>query len=102
MTTNVTQFFREQPHFDALRDTVLPPLIARIKTGGRIRIWSAGCSSGQEPYSIAMTLLGLMPDATARDVDFVATDIDLNMVRAGQAGIYANVSDRHLPRHLRF
>ena len=50
LTTNVSSFFRESHHFDMLRSTVLPPLIDRAKSGGRVRLWSAGCSSGQEPY----------------------------------------------------
>ncbi|WP_313059668.1 CheR family methyltransferase, partial [Agrobacterium cavarae] len=55
LTTNFTRFFRENHHFDHLRDEVLPGLIARAKSGGRVRVWSAACSDGQEPYSIALT-----------------------------------------------
>ena len=63
LTTNVTRFFREPHHFDHLKDRVLPPLLANARRGGQVRIWSAGCSNGQEPYSIALTILSLMPDA---------------------------------------
>jgi chemotaxis protein methyltransferase CheR len=54
-----------------------------------VRIWSAACSSGQEPYSIALTILGLLPDAARYDVKVLATDIDPNMVAAGRAGRYS-------------
>jgi chemotaxis protein methyltransferase CheR len=88
LTTNVTRFFREPHHFDHLRTDVLPPLLAAAQKGGRVRIWSAACSSGQEPYSVALTILGLLPDAGRFDVRVLATDIDPNMVAAGRAGRY--------------
>jgi chemotaxis protein methyltransferase CheR len=53
LTTNFTRFFRENHHFEHLRDDVLPGLIARAKSGGRVRIWSAACSDGQEPFDCA-------------------------------------------------
>jgi chemotaxis protein methyltransferase CheR len=90
LTTNVTRFFREPHHFDHLRTTVLPPLLAAAQKGGRVRIWSAACSSGQEPYSIALTILGLLPDAGRYDVKVLATDIDPNMVATGKAGEYSD------------
>jgi len=89
LTTNVTRFFREPHHFDHLRDKVLPPLLAAAKAGGKIRIWSAACSSGQEPYSAAMTILSLAPDAANLDIKILATDIDPNMVADARTGIYA-------------
>lgn len=89
LTTNVTRFFREPHHFDHLRDRVLPPLLDGVRRGGKVRIWSAACSSGQEPFSIAMTILSLMPDAAQRDVKVLATDIDPNMVAEGRGGAYA-------------
>jgi chemotaxis protein methyltransferase CheR len=89
LTTNVTRFFREPHHFDHLRETVLPPLLAAAKAGGKIRLWSAACSSGQEPYSAAMTILALAPEAASLDIKILATDIDPNMVADARAGIYA-------------
>ena len=68
LTTNFTRFFRENHHFDHLRDNVLPELLHRAKMGGRVRIWSAASSDGQEPYSIALTVLSLMPNVA--DYDF--------------------------------
>lgn len=88
LTTNVTRFFREPHHFDHLRTDVLPRLLQRAKAGGRVRMWSSACSSGQEPYSIAMTLLSLMPDAGQYDIRILATDIDPNMVREAARGCY--------------
>lgn len=90
LTTNVTRFFREPHHFEHLRTDVLPPLIAAAKKGGRVRIWSAACSSGQEPYSIALTILSMLPEVERYDLKVLATDIDPNMVAMGRAGIYSD------------
>ncbi len=88
LTTNVTRFFREPHHFDHLRDHVLPPLLDAARDGARVRIWSSACSSGEEPYSIALTLLDLFPEAGRYDVRILATDIDPNVVNTARAGIY--------------
>jgi len=88
LTTNVTHFFREKHHFDTLRSRALPPLIARARAGERIRIWSAGSSNGQEAFSIAMVLAELAPDHEALDIRILATDIDPQVIAAGQAAIY--------------
>lgn len=88
LTTNVTRFFREGHHFDQLRDAILPDLIAKAKSGGRVRIWSAGCSSGEEPYSIAMTALSAFPGIEATNFRILATDIDRNVLGIGRAGRY--------------
>ncbi len=88
LTTNVTRFFREPHHFEHLKTVVLPPLLDAAKRGGRVRIWSAACSKGHEPYSMAMTVLSLMPDAAERDVRILASDIDPNVVEEGRAGRY--------------
>ena len=88
LTTNVTRFFREPHHFDHLRTTVLPPLLAVARAGKRVRLWSAACSNGQEPYSLGLTILDLLPDVADLDVRVLATDIDSDMVALGQAGRY--------------
>lgn len=88
LTTNFTRFFRENHHFDHLRDHVLPDLIARAKSGGRVRIWSAACSDGQEPYSIALTVLGAFPNAADYDFKILATDIDPKILTAARSGVY--------------
>jgi chemotaxis protein methyltransferase CheR len=101
LTTNVTRYFREPHHFDHLRDHVLPPLVERAKRGGRIRLWSAACSNGQEPYSMAITLLSALPDAANLDVKILATDIDPNMIAEGKAGIYREDAVAPVPLDLR-
>ena len=88
LTTNVTRFFREPHHFEHLKTKILLPLVDHARKGKRIRLWSAACSSGQEPYSIALTLLDVMPDALQYDIKILATDIDPNMIKIGQAGAY--------------
>jgi len=101
LTTNVTQFFRESHHFDELRQRILPPLIARARKGQRVRLWSAGCSSGQEAYSMAMTILDQCSDAPALDIKILATDIDPRILYAARAGIYAIDDLPSIPESLR-
>ena len=91
LTTNVTNFFREAHHFQRLSEEVLPTLLDRARKGERVRMWSAGCSSGQEPYSIAMTVLDAMPDAGRLDLRILATDIDSRMISTGKSGIYRDL-----------
>lgn len=88
ITTNVTSFFREQHHFDALRRDILPQLIDQARSGRRIRLWSAGCSTGEEPYSLAMTILDVCPDVSKLDILILATDIDANVINHARAGCY--------------
>lgn len=88
LTTNFTRFFRENHHFEHLRDEVLPGLIARAKSGGRVRIWSAASSDGQEPYSIALTVMSLLPNAVDYDFRILATDIDPKILALARAGAY--------------
>jgi len=88
ITTNLTAFFRENHHFEFLANTVIPELIEKKSHNKRIRIWSAGCSTGEEPYSIAMILKEFLPDFEQWDVKILATDLDANVVAQGQSGIY--------------
>lgn len=101
LTTNVTRFFREKHHFEHLRDKVLPGLIDEARRGGRVRLWSAGCSSGEEPYSIGLTLLEAMPDAARFDIRILATDIDTQVLARGRAGLYPDASVALVDRRLR-
>ncbi|MEM1429512.1 MAG: protein-glutamate O-methyltransferase [Pseudomonadota bacterium] len=88
LTTNVTSFMREEHHFRTLKEDVLPALAETARAGGRVRLWSAGCSSGQEPYSIAMTILDCIPDAPSLDVRVLATDIDAKILSRAREGEY--------------
>jgi chemotaxis protein methyltransferase CheR len=83
ITTNFTRFFREPHHFEFLQDLVRSHASTR-----RLRIWSAGCSTGEEPYSIAMTLLDSISDASAWDIKILATDLDNNALQIASNAIY--------------
>jgi len=87
LTTNLTSFFRESHHFDYLKEDLLPKLRFANDSSKKLRIWSAGCSIGQEVYSIAITLkqCGLPSNW---DIKLLATDLDSNVVETGKAGIY--------------
>jgi chemotaxis protein methyltransferase CheR len=101
LTTNVTGFFREALHFEHLAAQVLPALITEARQGGRVRLWSAGCSSGEEPYSIALTILSLFPDAARYDLKILATDIDTQVLAAGRAGRYSDAAAARIDPTLR-
>lgn len=88
LTTNVTHFMREEHHFRMLRETVLPPLLEACRSGRRLRLWSAGCSAGQEPYSLAFTLLALCPEAARLDIRILATDVDPEILDRARRGEY--------------
>lgn len=84
LTTHVSHYFREPHHFQTLRERVLPPLIERARRGGRVRLWSAGCARGQEAYSIALTLIDMMPEAPRFDIRILATDLDPAVIAAAR------------------
>lgn len=88
VTTNVTGFFREEHHFRHLAETALPPLVARARAGGRVRIWSSACSTGEEVWSIAATLRRLCPDAGTLDLRVLASDVDRKALATAEAGRY--------------
>lgn len=89
ITTNLTSFFREPHHFDHLRDALLIPMQNRPPSQRRLRIWSAGCSTGEEPYSIAITILESVPDIERWDIRILATDLDSDVVEKARRGVYA-------------
>ena len=89
VTTNKTEFFREPHHFEFLRQQMLPALEQRARAGRkRLRIWSAGCSTGEEPYSIAMVVREWLGARTDWDVRILASDIDTNVLHAAALGCY--------------
>jgi chemotaxis protein methyltransferase CheR len=97
MTTNVTRFFREPHHFEHFKSEVLPGLVAAARRGARLRLWSAGCSSGEEPYSLALTLIAHMPDAPEHDILILASDIDSEMIARAKTGTYAKARLADIP-----
>ena len=88
ITTNLTHFFREGHHFDLLKSDIFPGLSRKQPRGKRLRIWSAGCSTGEEPYSIAITMLNSFPGIASWDSKILATDLDTNVLEHCKAGRY--------------
>ena len=98
VTTNLTRFFRNQPHFDALVNYVIPNIIAEKKALGvdkTIRIWSAGCSTGEEPYTIAMIMKEICPPGW--NFQITASDISLKSLMTAQQGFYSDAKVDGIP-----
>jgi chemotaxis protein methyltransferase CheR len=96
LTTNKTSFFRESEHFDFLRSEVFP----RLKAGRPLRVWSAGCSFGKEPYTIAMLMREDVPDLDRRDARVLATDISARALAVARAGLYEAEIEAEIPAPL--
>lgn len=88
ITTNLTAFFREKHHFDYLSQQLVPALLQQHDHDKRIRIWSAGCSTGEEPYSLAITLYEAVPDIDKWDIKILATDLDANVIEHAKQAVY--------------
>jgi chemotaxis protein methyltransferase CheR len=88
ITTNLTSFFREIHHFEYLADELLPAIAERVRATGRLRIWSSACSTGEEPYSIAMVLREQRELLGRADTKILATDLDSNVLATAAAGTY--------------
>lgn len=103
ITTNETRFFREPRHFEYLVGTLFP-LWRRLAGQGlrskKIRVWSAGCSSGEEPYSLAMVLAENLPACEGWDVRILATDISTRVLAIAQEGIYRIAGSTDIPRDM--
>ena len=103
ITTNLTRFFRNQAHFDALEKHVIPELTNKIKKiPGTIKIWSAGCSTGEEPYTIAMLLNEILPKSW--NYEITASDISLKCLMTAKEGFYAEsrivgIPDNYLAKY---
>ncbi len=93
LTTNHTSFFREQAHFDFLKDVVLP----QIRQRSQVSIWSAACSTGEEPYTIAFTLLDTLGEASRAKIRILATDISTRVLAQAQQGAYPSSRFGDLP-----
>ncbi len=92
ITTNKTDFFREKHHFDYLTNEVFPAYIEEAKKGRerRLRIWSAGCSSGEEPYTIAMVVAEAFKVERGWDLKILATDLDTDVLMRAISGVYTS------------
>lgn len=102
ITTNKTDFFRESHHFDFMRSTIFGEMIERARATGerRMRIWSAGCSTGEEPYTLAMTIRSAFPAPSGWQFEIVATDLDTAVLERARAGIYPEETIAPVPDDL--
>lgn len=101
ITVGETYFFRNPAHFDALRQRILPELMTRHQEDRRLRIWSAGCSTGEEPYSIAILLRQLLPNIADWNIFILATDINKQALRQARQGRYREWSFRQTASFIR-
>jgi len=99
LSTNLTSFFREQQHFAFIREQLLPAILRRKRScrNFKIRAWSAGCSSGEEPYSIAITLLDALQGSGYWDIRILATDISTRMLETARSAIYESQRVKPVP-----
>jgi chemotaxis protein methyltransferase CheR len=95
LTTNLTRFWREDHHFEHLRRQV-GTLMTQQPRGTRLRIWSAGCSTGQEPYTIGLDLLAAFPELRRWDFRILATDIDTAVLARAASGVYPDAERQDL------
>jgi chemotaxis protein methyltransferase CheR len=102
LTVGETYFFRDPESFQALEQEILPPLVARrLESGRTLRLWSAGCCTGEEAYSLAITCTRALPDLRAWNVSILATDINPKFLAKAETGVYSEWSFRGAPGWLR-
>jgi chemotaxis protein methyltransferase CheR len=97
LSTNLTFFFRETAHFDLLRQQVAPEMMHRHAHDRKLRVWSAGCSSGEEPYSLAIVMSEVVRDLLTWDVRILATDLSRRMLDLARRGVYSRERFRETP-----
>jgi len=100
ITTNETYFYRDQPQLDAFLKAIIPAVMESNKASRQLRIWSAACSSGDEPYTLALMLSDYAP-LVNWNIEILGTDISEPILKLAQAGIYTSHALRHVPPHLK-
>ncbi|MCK5237088.1 MAG: protein-glutamate O-methyltransferase CheR [Deltaproteobacteria bacterium] len=102
ISTNVTYFFREDNHFKLLSEKILPELVAskQAKSVKTFKVWSAGCSSGEEPYTLSITLQEFLKNKGYWNIYILGTDISHNALEKAKRGVYKVESTKHVPDHL--
>ena len=99
VTTNETFFFRDSVQIDCLKSSLLPQAIKCREGDRKLRIWSAGCSSGEEPYTLAMILSEAFPQLDSWNIDIMATDISEQVLNKAKQGVYGQYAIRNVPPH---
>jgi chemotaxis protein methyltransferase CheR len=98
ITTNLTSFYRESHHFDYLKDQFIPQHLRDLSSGNRLRIWSSACSTGEEPYSLAITVRQAMKNYLQQwDVKILATDLDTEVLETARQGVYKEDRIKDIP-----
>lgn len=101
LTTNVTQFYRENSHFTHLNNEVLPRLALKARRGEKVRLWSSACSSGEEAWSMGVQIINAIPEAPHLNLRILGTDINYVMVQQARKGIYPLEGLLSIPANLR-
>ena len=96
LTVGETSFMRIQPHIEALEKYILPEIIDRKKNERKLRVWSAGCASGEEPYSLAILIKQLLANIDGWDIRILGTDINTQTIKKAKAGVYGKWSFRNV------
>lgn len=101
LTVNETYFFREEYQFKTMVNHLLPEITSRKRAGDRIRIWSIPCSTGEEPYSIAIYILTYWQEIDHWDVEILASDLDQEALQKAKEGVFSKRSVQYLPEFIR-